>query len=74
MLEDSATANESDSDIAMVTGVRYRKETPDYVATVDDINTDTVEMVSIVAESDKTELLSSPSSEDKETSQHVCAV
>ncbi|XP_065902879.1 synaptic vesicle 2-related protein-like isoform X2 [Dysidea avara] len=71
MLEDSATANESDSDIAMVTGVRYRKETPDYVATVDDINTDTVEMVSIVAESDKTELLSSPSSEDKETSQHA---
>ena len=72
---DGSIINESNSNIAMETGVRYRKETPDNGDSVDeDVNTETVEMVAIMAESDKTELISPQSNEDKESSQHVCTI
>ena len=59
----------------METGVRYRKETPDNGDSVDeDVDTETVEMVAIMAESDKTDLISPQSNEDKESTQHVCIV
>jgi len=74
MLEDHSSVSESNSDVAMVAGVRYRKESPGNGDIVDEaMDPETVEMVSIVAESDKTELItSSPSNVDKGTSQHVC--